>query len=664
MSEIFNLTREGKIGMVKFDVPGEAMNTWSEKAFLSFERLLNQLEANRDLAGVIFISGKEDNFLAGANLKELAQLTTPDEAEKSINQFHQAFNRLAALPYITLAAVHGYCLGGGLEFALACRAIIAKEGKTTLLGLPECNVGLFPGGGGTQRLPRLIGLKAVDMIIQATMIPAAKAYELGMIDRLLPPTADLLAEAKSFLEELVSGKVVLARPEQDFSHLDQVILEARGKAIKAARGRELPGPMGALQTMQEGLKVSLSEGLLIEKKKFIEVVLTPAAKGSINTFFLKTLTDKPKALMTKGFVPRGMNKLVVLGVGTMGQGIVVDTLRHTTMKVTAIDLPASLAAGKQGVAKILTGLAEKKKLAEPVEALLARLEVTADYEACREADLIIEAVFEDLKIKEEVYRRVTSLTRPETIIASNTSSLPINAMARFVSQPERFGGLHFFSPVWLMQLVEVVWGEKTSRETIDQLLFYAALIKKRPIVCRDYPGFVVNALLSPYLMLPLKYIEEGNSIEKVDQAMVDFGMPVGPITLIDNVGIDVPYKVALGKGEVQETLKNVVAAGRLGLRKSGRGFFLKDGTVDPEVLPLIASRPKKDLTPEAIRREILTEMVKIGKHLLDLGIVEDPRFIDAGMIWATGFPADSGGPLKWADLTGLSQKLFGRNFYN
>jgi 3-hydroxyacyl-CoA dehydrogenase len=236
-------------------------------------------------------------------------------------------------------------------------------------------------------------------------------------------------------------------------------------------------------------------------------------------------------------------------------------------------------------------------------------------------------------------------------------------MSRFVTHPERFGGTHFFSPVWLMQLVEIVQADATSRETVDNLLNFSAAIRKRPIVCRDNPGFVVNALLMPYFIDVLNYLEAGNPIEKIDGAMLSFGMPVGPIRLIDEVGIDIPHKVLVGMGIQQNTLNQVVASGRLGLKKSGKGFFLKDGTVDPEVLMLIAHKAPQVATAGKIQTGVLTGMVKVGKDLLERHIVDDPRMIDVGMIWGTGFPADKGGPMKWADLTGLSHKLYGKNFY-
>ncbi len=665
MGKVFNLVvdRAG-VGVVTFDVAGEKMNTWTEEAFNGFDHVMRELETSKGISGVIFISGKPENFLAGANLKMISQIDSAQEVRQFLDRFHGSFARLEALGFPAVAAIHGHCLGGGLEFALACTARIAKEGKSTLIGLPECNVGLFPGAGGTQRLPRLIGYPALELILKGTMLPAAKAYEMGIIDRLIPADGDLLASAKSLLEEVIAGTANLKRPVQDFTQVDAVAEMAKAGILKATKGREIPGPMLALKSMHEGLKVSIAEGIEIEKKNFVEVVLTKEAKGSINTFFIKGMTDKPQTMMTKGFVPKPLKKIAVLGFGTMGRGIVIDILRNTQLPVLVKDIPEALEPGKAFVRKILDGMAEKKRLKEPVDAIMSRLTVTTDYiDAFREADIVIEAVFEEIGVKKQVYGELGKVVREDCIIASNTSSIPITSMAPFVTKPERFGGIHFFSPVWLMQLVEVIRGEQTAQETIDNLLNFAGLIRKRPIVCRDNAGFVVNAMLFPNFVNALTYIEEGNSIEKVDRAMTRFGMPVGPIRLIDEVGIDVLYKIFVGMGIKQETVKSVVEAGRLGLKKSGKGVFLKDGSVDPEVLPLIVKRPPHEVSEEEIQMGIFTAMVQMGKDILDRKIVDDVRMIDVGIIWGLGFPADKGGPMKWADLIGLSRKLYGKNFY-
>ena len=665
MGKVFNMVVDKSgIGVITFDVVGEAMNTWTEDAFIGFDRVMQELEIAKGIRGIIFISGKPENFLAGANLKLISQIESAEEVRRTLDLFHGSFARLIALKFPSVAAIHGHCLGGGLEFSLACTARIAKEGKNTLIGQPECNVGLFPGGGGTQRLPRLIGYGAFELILKGTMLPAAKAYEMGIVDRLIPAEGDLLASARALLEEVIAGTANLKRPVQDFSQIDAIAEMAKAGILKATKGREIPGPMLALKSMHEGLKLPLEQGLEVEKANFVEVVLSKEAKGSINTFFIKGMTDKPKAMMTKGFVPKPLGKAAVLGFGTMGRGIVIEILRNTKLPVLVKDIPEALEPGKAFVRKILDGMAEKKRIKEPVDEIMARLTAVSEYTAAfGEADIVIEAVFEEIGVKKQVYGELSRVVREDCIVASNTSSIPITSMAPFVVKPERFGGLHFFSPVWLMQLVEVIRGEKTAQETIDNLLNFTGLIRKRPIVCRDNAGFVVNAMLFPNLVNALKYIEEGNPIEKVDRAMTRFGMPVGPIRLTDEVGIDIPYKVFVGMGIKQDTLKNVVEAGRLGLKKSGKGFFLKDGSVDPDVLPLIAKRPPHEASEEEIQMGILTAMVRMGKDILDRKIVDDVRMIDVGMIWGLGFPPDKGGPMKWAALTGLSQKLYGKNFY-
>ncbi len=662
--KIFRVEKENGIGIVTFSVPGDVMNTWTEAAVAGYLEVLAELEKDKDLSGAIFISGKPDNFFAGANLKMIEQMKDPVSVKQVLDIFHDSFNRLSTLAFPTLAAINGVCAGGGLEFSLACTARIATDAKSTLIGLPECKVGLFPGAGGSQRLPRLIGYPAIELILKGELLPAAKALEAGIIDRLTPADKNLLVEAKIFLREIIAGKAALKRPVQDFSQIDAVAEMARKGVLKVTKGRELPGPMLAIRAMQEGLKLPLKEALEVEKKYFIQTVLSPEAKGSINSFFLKTMTDKPKGMMTRGFVPKPIRKAAVLGFGTMGRGIIIDILRNMQIPVIVKDFPEAFEPGKAFVRKILEGMAEKKRLRAPVDDLMNLLTTVSEYTPeFKEADLVIEAVFEDIKVKEQAYRELCPAVRDDCIIASNTSSLLVTAMSRFVTHPERFGGSHFFSPVWVMQLVEIVQGEKTSRETIDALIHFAAAIRKRPLVCRDNPGFVVNALLLPYMIGAFDYLEAGNAIETIDEAMVRFGMPLGPIRLTDEVGIDVPYKVLVGMGVKQQTLKNVVEAGRLGLKKSGKGFFLKDGTVDPEVLPLVAGKTAKEASPEEIQMGALTAMVKVGRDLLDRRIVEDPRMIDIGMIWGIGFPPDKGGPLKWADLTGLSVKLFGKNFY-
>lgn len=662
--KIFKWDKIGDIEVVSFDVPDEVMNTWTKEAINEFIGLLDDLENAKDTKGVIFISRKPGTFHAGANLKMLDQMKNKEETLKQLDIFKNAFRRLSHLSYPTLAAIEGHCLGGGLEFALACTARIAKESKTTLLGLPECSLGIFPGGGGTQRLPRLIGYGAIELILKGKVMPAIEAYHNGIIDKLIPAESDLTDEAVKFLTEIISAEDMLKRKTRDFSKIDDAANQARQEVLKTTRGREIPGLMLAIKSIQEGVKVSLDEGLKIEMRNFLEAVLSNEAKGSIHTFFLKTMSDKPKAMMSKDFEAKPLKKIAILGFGTMGRGIAIDILRNTAIAVIVKDIPESLEAGKAFIRKIFDGLSEKKKIKSPVDDIMSRLAVVSGYtEEFNDVDLVIEAVYEDINVKAQVYKELSEIVKDDCILATNTSSIPLSSLEPHVANPARFAGVHFFSPVWRMQLVEIIRGEKSNPDTIDNLLNFAGIIRKRPIICNDNPGFVVNAVLFPYFMDAFDFIEKGNPIEKVDEAFLQFGMPVGPIRLTDEVGIDVSYNVVVGKGIEQNTLKNVVKDGRLGFKKSGKGFFLEDGSVDPEVIPLIAYQEKFEMTAAEMQAKVLEDMVRVGQDLLKKGIVDDPRMIDIGMIWGTGFPPEKGGPMKWADLIGLSEKLFGQTFY-
>mgnify|MGYP000254882157 CR=1 FL=1 len=668
MGSIFVCENQDGIAVVKFDVPSEAVNTWTEAAVDDFEKVLVDLEAQKSqYRGVVFISGKANNFHAGANLNVLGGSVDLDAFHARCTFFNELFLRLENLGIPSVAAINGQCLGGGYEFALAMTARIATDSRRTLIGLPECNVGVIPGGGGTQRLPRLIGYAAIELILKGQMVPAAKALELNMIDRVISESDDLLAQAKIFVDEIASGKVILKRESPDLSALDDVAVMARQGVLKVTRGRELPAPMLAIKAMQEGLKVSLEQGLKIETDCFIEIMKSPESKGMINTFFLKTLSDKPQAMIPMGVTPREIKKYAVLGFGTMGRGIVIDILRRTGKPVVVKDIPEALEPGKAFVRKVLEGMAEKNRLRVSVDSLMELITPVSEWtDDFKDVDLVIEAVFEDPAVKDQVYGELCAVVPDDCILASNTSSLPVNRLAKGVKNPQRFAGAHFFSPVWKMELMEIIRGVDTSDETIHALLNAAGELKKRPVVCNDNPGFIVNAMLFPYFLRTFTLLEEGVGIEKIDSAMMKFGLPVGPVRLTDEVGIDVSYLVvtkSLGL-EPPKALENVYKAGRYGRNKNGKGFYDKEGKVDPEVLPLINPQGNtKDMNVEEIQAALFTPMVMTGHDLLDKKVVDDPRAIDIGAIWGVGFPPDKGGPMKWADITGLSEKLFGRTFY-
>lgn len=666
--KIFTLTKEESIAVVRFDVPGAPVNTWTDQAVDDYEAVLNQLEADKaQYKGVIFISGKETCFHAGGDLHTLLGVSDPTHFKKRCNYFNQLFLRMENLGIPTVAAISGQCLGGGFEFALAMTARIAADSPLTILGLPECNLGLLPGGGGTQRLPRLMGYAALEMILQGKIVPAAKALELGMIDRLVSAKDDLLFSAKVFLLDLIGCKIELKRPSQDLSNLDDVIATARKGVLKATRGREIPGPMLALKAIQDGLKVSLEEGLVIETDCFIEALKTPESKGMINTFFLKTYSDKPQAMIPKGFQPRRMEKFAVLGFGIMGRGIVIDLLRRISKPVVVKDVPAAIEPGLAAVRKVLDGMAAKGRLNASVDQLMELITPVSEWtDDFKDVDVVIEAVFEDPAVKDEVYKSLCAVIPADALIASNTSSLPVNLLSGSVKNPQRFAGAHFFSPVWVMELLELIRGEATSDDTINNLIALAGRLKKRPVVCNDNPGFVVNAMLFPYFLKTFELLEQGVSIESIDAAMMKFGLPVGPVRLTDEVGIDTSYLVLTKslKKAAPPALENMYKAGRFGRNKNGKGYYTKDGTVDPEALPLVnPSGQHQEYTEAELQEMLFTPFVLTGSELLEKKIVSDPRLIDIGAIWGIGFPSDKGGPMKWADLTGLSERLLQKRFY-
>lgn len=665
--DMFTYELADGLAVVTFDVEGAPVNTWStasEENLIAVCAELTELAGKGEVKGVIFISGKPDTFLTGANLNDLVKAGEDAAvARGDIELFQKCLGGVAALPVPTLAAVWGHCLGGGLELCLACDARIAKEARSTQFGLPEINVGVFPAGGGTSRLVRLIGYPAIDMVLTSKNVDVQKALALGLVDKAIPQDADLLAEAKAMLNEMIAGNMP-ARAEQDFSDSDNVIEEMRQAHIKKARGRFLPAPKAYLEVVQKGVKLPLAESLALEVEYYPGVATSDETKGMVNTFFLTSFGSNAKKFMTKGYEAKPIKKAAVLGFGTMGRGIVIDILNRAAIPVVVKDSPEALEAGQAFVRKILQGMADKGRLKAQVEDLMNLIVPVAEYtDAFADVDVVVEAVFEDLDVKRQVFGELCQAVKEDCLIASNTSYLSVNELAEMVPHPERFAGLHFFSPVWRMALVEIVRSDKTSQNTVDDLLGFVAALRKRPVICGDGPGFVVNNVLNPFMTSTLQYVEEGNAIEKVDAAMVKFGNAVGPIRLLDEVGIDVSYHILKSLGVEQKTLANMVNAGRYGLKKNGKGFFQEDGTVDPEALKLIDKRPTVERSEDEIAQALLVEQVTRGKALLDNRIVDDVRMIDMGMIFGTGYPADKGGPMKWADITGLSKQLFGENFY-
>ncbi len=660
---------EKGLAVITMNDAANPVNTWTDEittGFIYAIEEVNEAIAAGQVKGVIVASGKEGTFHTGANLNKMGN--KPDtvlDKMKNIEFNHVVLNRISKIKVPTLAVINGHCMGGGLELALACDARIAADTKNTKIGLPEFNVGLFPAGGGTQRLPRLIGPTGIDFIIEAKIVGAPEALAAGIIDKCVAADADLLEESKAFLQGIIDGSEKLQRTEYDFSNVAEKVAEEKAKLLKKTRGRLLPAPKAFFEIIEKGLPASLEEGLELEKKHFVPVSLSPECKGYIHTFFLKGMTDKPQKMMTAGFQPKELKKTAVLGFGSMGRGIVICIIKDMGAPVVVKDTPEALKAGMAFVEKTLTGMYEKKRLKTPPADLMKLIiPVTEFDESFKDVDVVVEAIFEDMQVKETCYKELCAVVSDDCLIASNTSGLSVNDLAKFVTNPERFGGLHFFSPVWLMALVEIIRGEKTSQATVDNFLNFAGLIRKRPLVCNDSPAFVVNAVLRPFTGSGLKYMEEGNDIAEINEAFIQFGLPVGPAKLLDEMGIDVVYHIYKNRGEEQKTLEALYNDGRYGFKKCGKGIFLEDGSVDPEAVKLIHRREPVKRTAEEMTTDLLADQITIAKGLLDRGVVEGPHMVDIGMLYGTGYPQDKGGPLKWADLIGLSEKMFGKKFYS
>jgi len=666
MSTEFTYAIDARVAVVTMNDPLAPVNNWSESSELQFEAVMDELDgiAKRgDIKGVVFTSGKPDTFLTGADLNELKKTSTREGFSENVKLLQRVLGRCSKLSVPTLAAINGPCMGGGYELALACSYRVATDAPRTQIGLPETGLGLIPAGGGTTRLPRLIGYPGVEAILSGKNFGVKAALEIGMIDRIVPAEGDLAAYAKTFLDDILSGKVEIKRKVHDFSQAREAVKEIGAEFRKKNRGRLLPAHEAVLKTVAEGVNLPLEEQLDLEREYFLDAAMSNECKGLIHTFFLRG-GSSPKKMMTKGFVPKEIRKVAVLGFGSMGRGIAMECLKYLKVPVVVKDVEKALQPGREFLEKIIGGDIEKRRykgdLAEVMKNLITVSDYTDDF---KDVDIVIEAVFEEKGVKAQVYKELAEVIPIDAIVASNTSFLSIDELQKEIQNPERFAGMHYFSPVWRMELVEIIRGKDTSREAIDNLLHFAGGIRKRPILCNDSSGFVVNAVLDPLMTNGLGLVEQGNPVEKVDGAMLKFGMPIGPIRLADEVGLDVSYHIFKTRGIEQKTYENLFNDGRYGLKKSGKGLFLPDGSVDPDALQCIAYREKKEMSEEEIADFFVTEMVKVGKRLLDEGIVEDPRVIDVGLIWGAGFPTDKGGPMKWADLSGISEKLFAKKIY-
>ncbi|ROU17669.1 fatty acid oxidation complex subunit alpha FadJ [Kluyvera ascorbata] len=668
----FTLTvRPDNVAVVTIDVPDEKMNTLKAEFGGQVRAILKQIRENRALLGVVLISAKTDNFIAGADINMIGRCQSAQEAESLARQGQQVMAEIQSLTIPVVAAIHGACLGGGLELALACHARICSDDGRTVLGLPEVQLGLLPGSGGTQRLPRLIGVStALDMILTGKQLRARQALKAGLVDEVVPHSILLEAAAE------------YARKP----HHDHRRLPVRERILAGPLGRNLLFSMAAKKTAQKtqgnypatdkilkvietGLAQGLSSGYEAEARAFGELAMTPQSKALRNIFFASTDIKKDPGATE---APGPLRSVGVLGGGLMGGGIAYVTAIKGKLPVRIKDINAN---GINHALKYSWDQLEQKvrrrhmKAAER-DAQLALISGGTDYRGFAHRDLVIEAVFEDLALKQKMVGEVEQYCAPHTIFASNTSSLPIGDIAAFAQRPEQVIGLHFFSPVEKMPLVEVIPHAGTSEQTIATTVKLAKKQGKTPIVVADKAGFYVNRILAPYIAEAMRMLVEGESVEHIDNALVKFGFPVGPIQLLDEVGIDTGTKIlpiletAYGErfSAPASLIQAILNDDRKG-RKNGRGFYLygKKGRkskkqVDSAVYSLAGMAARHNqCSAEQVAERCVMLMLNEAARCMDEGIIRSARDGDIGAVFGIGFPPFLGGPLRYMDSLGAGE---------
>lgn len=678
MTDAFQLEeRDGRIALLTLNLPEKKVNTLSRGVLAELSQWLGKLGRRDDLRGLLFRSGKPGQFIAGADLKELAALAyaSKEQIAEAITFGHQLYSGIGQLPFPTVALIDGNCMGGGTELALGFDERIASNSPETKIQLPEVNLGLLPAWGGTQRLPRLIGLNAIEVICGGQPLSAKRAAELGVVFDAVPADR-LIDEGIRVIEYLQEGGHWKRRREQLRQPLglspDQLAFAfatAEGLLRSKTKG-QYPAPLAALKAIKEGCNVPLEQGLEVEKKVALELFGSPIAANLIGIFFMKNRLTHDPGVDRADVKAEPVRRVGVLGSGLMGAGIATAHAR-SSIPTAMVDLDdARLAAGlKQAEDVVLSRIKIGRAAPMDMADMLAHLSTSTGHGILSDRDVVIEAITENEKVKTETYRQLAHVLKPGAILASNTSTISITRMAAAAPDPARFIGMHFFSPVDRMELVEVIRGEATSDETVATVVALAKRIRKTPIVVRDCAGFLVNRVLFPYMNEALLLLQEGVPMDAIDGAATAFGMPVGPIALQDLVGLDISYyagKVLAAaypdRATIPGVLEALVKAGRLG-KKSGAGFRAHGGKASkPAADPAFAAileplRTSGGATPSAeeITDRLFLPMLLEATRVVEEGIVREPADVDMGLILGIGFPPFRGGILRWCDAEGADK---------
>lgn len=677
---------DDQIAYVCVDVKADKLNTLSTPMTARFEELLAGLEGQPGLQGVVLYSGKQDSFIAGFDIKELRAFNAdPSGLDALIERGHKLMNSFETLGVPIVAAIHGACLGGGLEVALACSARVASEHKRTKLGLPEVMLGVIPGGGGTQRLSRLIELQsALDMILTGKQLSAKSALRLGVVDEVVHPGILLevaAAHAKRMYQEQKRSQSPLQLAQQELGELLSSPQAAAVKLVSKTPARKLifdkakesvlektkghyPAPLKALEVIEHGLSHGFKAGLAAERRAFVELVSSPQAKNLMGIFFMQGELQKDP-VVGQEIEAKQVRKIGVLGAGLMGAGIAQSgAFSGYTMRLKDRD-SQGLGWGFNYCQGLFDKMVTRRKLTEAeADILMGQISGATDYSGFKSSQLVIEAVFEELGLKQQLLSEIEALDNPELIFASNTSTIPIGEIAKGAKRPENVLGMHYFSPVHKMPLLEIIRTPQTSDEAVATALEVGRKMGKTCIVVNDGPGFFTSRVIGAYINEAGWILQEGARIEAIDEAMEGFGFPVGPLKLIDEVGIDVGVKA----GEILKAafearwdapvgLEVIVKDGRKG-RKNSRGFYhygAQERGPDTSVYELLpGGQQRREFDAEQIVSRCWLAMLNECVYCLQEGIATNPRDIDIGVIFGLGFPPFRGGILRHADNVGIN----------
>jgi 3-hydroxyacyl-CoA dehydrogenase/enoyl-CoA hydratase/3-hydroxybutyryl-CoA epimerase len=671
--------RPDRTGHLVFDRPDAPVNLLSADVLRHLDSLIGELEsriANGQLTALLIESAKDGSFIAGADVGEIGEVASVEQARSASAEGQRIFRRLERLRVPTIACIDGTCLGGGTELSLHCSYRVASDSPATKIGLPEVRLGIIPGFGGCVKLPKVVGLqRALDMIVSGKTVNAARAERIGLADRVIRHD-EFDRGIREFVADVLGDRVQKAQPR--LSARDRliegnpigrrVLFSLAAKRVRAETKGHYPAPLKAIEVLAGSYGAQPDEAYRIEAEALGELLVGDVARALLRVFGLSQDAKRalPESVLASAIDVR---RVAVVGAGVMG-GAIAELVAADDVDTVLKDIDqGALDAGLRHAADLLRKATRARVFSEAEAGLkLARIEGRLDYGGFEDVDLAIEAVVEKMAVKQLVFSQLEEVLPATAVIATNTSALSVTEMSGGLERPERAVGLHFFNPVHKMPLVEVIRGEQTGDAALAAAFRFALDLGKTPVVVADRPGFLVNRLLGPYLNEAGHLLEHGVAVQAIDDALLEFGMPMGPCRLLDEIGFEVAThagrEMARGLGErlaPPELLDRMIDDGRLG-KKNGRGFYLyengKSTGVDPTLDAVLG--PRESVVPaQEIRDRCLWLMVNESAFALAEEVVDSADRVDLAMIMGTGFPPFRGGLLRWADEVGLRQIVDG-----